>query len=217
MPSYIAPVVQEIIQFYGPLLYEIQKFPNIPAHLAALADKMWTGVQSNQTVVYAEINNYHPDYLGKSIPYLKNVDINKAICKKTIACEHGFKDWASVERLGDLQYDFRFEQAVNLLLAGEFTALQQHIHAHPKLVVQRSSYPHGATLLHYAGSNGVEFWRQQVPYNLPEITAFLLEQGADKTATMRVYGGEHTSLALLLSSAHPYKADIVTEMKNLLS
>ena len=80
----------------------------------------------------------------------------------------------------------------------------------------RSQYGHRASLLNYAGSNGVEFWRQQVPLNLAEIVIYLLEAGADKNATMKVYGGEFNTFELLTTSIHPLRARIMEEMKLIL-
>ena len=64
----------------------------------------------------------------------------------------------------------------------------------------------------YCGNNGVEFWRQQVPLNLKTIILFLLENGANKNATMSVYGGEFDTLSLLTTSAHPINAGILDEL-----
>ncbi len=68
-----------------------------------------------------------------------------------------------------------FEETVDALLSGDFKKFQEHIARQPSLARQHSRYGHGATLLHYAVSNGVELWRQQVPLNLPEMVRYLLE------------------------------------------
>jgi len=59
----------------------------------------------------------------------------------------------------------------------------------------------------------VAFWRQQVPLNLVAITEFLLEAGADRRATMKVYGGAFDTYSLLVTSVHPLAAGILEEMK----
>ena len=86
----------------------------------------------------------------------------------------------------------------------------------PDLIFQKSKFGHQATLLHYVASNGVEFWRQIVPHNLPEMISYLIEKGADKNAKMKVYGGEFSVLPLLESSAHPYAAGIADQMIEIL-
>ncbi len=216
MKIYIPSIVQDLKLFYGELLYDIASFPNIPAHLAALAKYMYKGVKQKQPVIFTEISNYHKDYLGKK-DTINPATFTLADCQQTIANEYGFPNWESVEQLGNLQYDFQFERAVNLLLAGDLDALQQLITSFPYLLTATSLYGHQATLLHYAGSNGVEFWRQQVPMNLPAITSYLLEAGADKNATMKVYGGDFDTYALLVSSAHPKAAGILEEMELMLN
>jgi hypothetical protein len=62
----------------------------------------------------------------------------------------------------------------------------------------------------------VEIWRQQVPLNLPETVSYLLEEGANPGAKMKVYGGEYTAAELLLSSLHPRNAGIFEELRMLL-
>ncbi|WP_378176901.1 hypothetical protein [Aquimarina sp. SS2-1] len=37
--------------------------------------------------------------------------------------------------------------------------------------------------MNYTASNGVEIWRQKTPINLPEMTYFLIDKGADRYAT----------------------------------
>ena len=88
------------------------------------------------------------------------------------------------------------------MLSGDLDSLRRLISEDASLITQRSCYGHRATLLHYCGNNGVEFWRQQVPLNLKDIIHFLIENGADKNATMSVYGGEFDTLSLLTTSAH---------------
>ena len=215
MKLHIPDHVQHLKEFYGALLYNLEAFPNITAHLAALAQRMHEGVKRKEQFILQEISNYHKDYLGK-IDQIDSESFSLAACRQTIANEHGFSDWTAVEQLGNISYDLDFESAVNDLLAGNLTSLEKLISAKPDLLVSRSVYGHNATLLHYTASNGVEMWRQQVPLNLPEITALLLDAGADKAATMSVYNGEFITYELLVTSIHPLKAGIMEKMKSIL-
>ena len=174
MEIYIPPIVQELQTFYGAVLYGVASFPTISSHLTALAQRLWEGVQQQHPAIYSEINNYHPSYLGKSADFLKNIPLTHLDCQQTIASEYGFTNWAAVKQLGDLAYDLNFEQAVNLLLRGDVLALQQLLANFPYLLSATSRYGHQATLLHYVASNGVAFWRQQVPLNLVAITKLSL-------------------------------------------
>ena len=205
----------KLASFYGNLLYQTDQYPLIKIHLTKIADRMLQGVQENKDYVLQEINNYHSDYLGTPIEQLKKIKFTIEDCRTTIANEYGFKNWQIVEQLED-HYDQNFEKAVNFLIDGNFEALKKIIKTNPKLITKKSKYGHRATLLHYTASNGVEMWRQKVPVNLPEMTRFLIKQGADLNAIMHVYGGQFNTLSLLKSSAHPFEAGIGEEMISIL-
>ncbi len=217
MKIYKNKIVEGISDFYGALLFETDRYSTIKDHLAAIADRMWEGIQEKNNVLYHEISNYHPGFLGKTFDELSKTEFTLEDCTATIACEYGFSNWQHLEMaLGETAYNLNFELAVNNLINRNLEALKQQITHYPGLVKQRSQYGHGATLLHYTASNGVELWRQQVPANLPEITVYLLETGADVHAEMKIYGGEYATLALLTSSAHPFDAGVGEEMVELL-
>ncbi|WP_299437654.1 hypothetical protein [uncultured Aquimarina sp.] len=205
----------ELTSFYGNLLYQTDQYPMIKTHLTKIADRMLEGAHNNLNFILQEINNYHPDYLGTPIETLKKNKFTIKDCRATVANEYGFKNWQIVEQLKD-HYDQSFEKAVNFLINGEFEALKKIIKANPQLTTKKSKYGHQATLLHYTASNGVEMWRQKVPANLPEMTRFLIKQGADLNALMNVYGGQFNTLSLLKSSAHPFEAGIGEEMIRIL-
>ena len=210
-PVFRPTIVSELVEFYGGILYAYEQYPNIKDHLEAIALKHFEGVQQKVNCVFVEMNNYNPTFIGRSIEELKANSYSLLNSKNTIAYEYGFKGWQEVSLL-EKQYSIVFEQAVNHLLAGDLDNLSQLVNKDVSLITQRSRYGHGATLLHYCGNNGVEFWRQQVPLNLKTIILFLLENGANKNATMSVYGGEFDTLSLLTTSAHPINAGILDEL-----
>jgi len=216
MKIYKPPVVIELEQFYGELLFPFNTYPKVIDHLAALSKRLYQGIQIKHDPLYVELNNYHKGFIGKSVDELKSMDISVDDCYDVIAQEHSFKNWEELSQHTELEYDFTFELAVNLLLEGNLQGLISILQENPELVNQRSSYGHNATLLHYVGSNGVEFWRQKVPLNLAELTKVILDAGADKNATMKVYNGHFTTIELLTTSAHPYEAGLVKELKLIL-
>lgn len=173
---------------------------------------MHTGIRSQEPCIFSEINNYHPSYLGKSFSELFQIPLNLNDCQVCIAAEYGFGHWTEVEQHAE-PYHHHFEEAVNHLVFGREQELTNLLNEYPNLVHQTSQYGHQATLLHYSGSNGVELWRQQVPMNLPEIVGLLLENGANRHAKMKVYGGEFKTLELLMSSAHPQDAGLVQDLE----
>jgi ankyrin repeat protein len=106
-----------------------------------------------------------------------------------------------------------FEAAVDALVSGNAAALSALLAADPSLVHARSSlHPHRATLLHYIAANGVEDARQITPPNVVALAAMLLRAGADPNALAACYGGECTTLALLVSSCHPAAAGLQSQL-----
>lgn len=208
-------LVEQILKFYGTdLLINFKEVPLVKEYLLALAKRMYEGVQANHSFIFREINNYHQDYLGKPIDELQKMNWTLSDCQQTIANEYGFKNWDAIP--DDLEYDKDFEVAVDYLLIAQFDYLKKCIEKNPELLHRKSRFGHQATLLHYVGSNGVEMWRQVVPFNLVQMTKYLIEQGADKDAKMKVYGGEFSVLPLLETSAHPRAAGVIDEMKAVL-
>jgi len=214
---YQASKVSALHSFYKEALTDYDSFPKIVDHLAHLSEFMLQGLKGNVDAVFSELNNYHSNFLGTPIDQLKERNWELEDCYHCIANEYGFKNWNSVLTNCNIQYNLNFENAVNVLLKGDLFILKSIIKKNPELINMRSQYGHRASLLHYTGSNGVEFWRQVVPHNLLEITKFLLESGADPRTKMFVYGGEFTTRELLVTSAHPIAAGVIDEMKDLFS
>lgn len=67
---------------------------------------------------------------------------------------------------------------------------------------------HRATLLHYVAANGVEGHRQQTPANAAEVATLLLRGGAEVDALADMYGGRHTTLSMVASSAPVARAGL---------
>jgi hypothetical protein len=159
------------------------------------------------------INNNHPDYLGMDTELLKTKKLLEADFLFAILKDHGFDH---IDQVADKELNLTFENAVELLLDGKVEELKTQLKDHPQLIHQSSIFGHAATLLHYTGSNGVEMWRQRVPMNLKAVVQMLLEFGSDKNAFMKVYGGLHSTKALMATSAHPWDAGIDRSILDLL-
>lgn len=216
MDIFIPEIVGRIQDFYGPVLTGRAEYANIAAHLRALSERMWEGVQHGNETVLKEIANYHRDHLGRSAQVLSGLNWTEEDCRQAIADEYGFGRWTDVSMLR-IPYNSAFEDSVDMLVAGDLPGIRSLVNKRPLLPQEKSQYGHGATLLHYAVSNGVEIWRQQVPLNLPDIVSFLLEKGADPGARMNVYGGSYTAAELLLSSLPPRNAGVFEELRTLLN
>ena len=102
----------------------------------------------------------------------------------------------------------RYEAAVDAIVSGDLPALDSLLHDHPALVQARSSRTHGATLLHYVAANGVESYRQKTPPNAVDVAHLLLSRGSEADATAIMYGGDATTMSMLVSSAHPAEAGV---------
>jgi ankyrin repeat protein len=138
-----------------------------------------------------------------------------------IARSHGFAGWPKFSKhLNGLTQKnsavARFEAAADAIIKGDLRTLQRLLRDDPKLVHARSTREHGATLLHYVAANGIEGYRQKTPANIVEITKLLLNAGAKVNAEADVYGGGATTLGLVATSVHPYRAGVQNPLMQIL-
>ncbi len=171
----------------------------------------------------------HPRFLDEKIAWLPkrlpeseilNATLEVADSQLAIARWYCFESWAALaEYVEAVTRDgsavCRFETAVEAVIAGDVGVLRSLLQEHPELVGARSTRVthfdppvHRATLLHYVAANGVEGYRQRTPKNAVEIARTLLEAGADVDALADLYGGQCTTLSLLVSSSHPAAAGL---------
>jgi ankyrin repeat protein len=71
-------------------------------------------------------------------------------------------------------------------------------------------------LLHYVGANGVEGYRQKTPGNAVDVAKALLEGGAEADALADMYGGQHTTMSMLVSSSYPAEAGLQVPLIHIL-
>ena len=138
-----------------------------------------------------------------------------------LARSHGFVTWARfAKHLNGLTEKSsaiaRFETAADAIIKGDIKMLKRLLREDPRLVYARSTREHGATLLHYASANGVEGYRQKTPANILEVTELLLQSGAEVDAEADVYGGGATTLGLVATSVHPFRAGVQNPLLQLL-
>ena len=138
-----------------------------------------------------------------------------------IARSHGFDSWTRFSKhLNGLKKKdsaiARFETAADAIVKGNLEKLKRLLRKDPRLVHARSTRQHGATLLHYVSANGVEGYRQKTPANIVEITELLLKSGAEVDAEADVYGGGSTTLGLVATSVHPFRAGVQNPLMQLL-
>lgn len=193
------------------------------------AEELLAGHRSGDAQAIRVLHEKHPRFLDAEIPWLprtlpdseiRNSPIVLADTQLAIARWYDFRDWAAlaghvtaVTQAGSPV--FLFESAVEAVVEGNEAALKSLLRDHPDLVRARSARithfdppVHGATLLHYVAANGVEGYRQKTPANAVEIAKTLLAAGAEADALADMYGGQCTTLSMLVSSGHPAKAGV---------
>jgi ankyrin repeat protein len=144
-----------------------------------------------------------------------------ADAQSIIARSHGFATWARFSKhLNGLNEKSsaiaRFEAAADAIIKGDIKTLKRLLRDDPRLVHARSTRQHRATLLHYVSANGVEGYRQKTPANIVEIAEVLLKAGAEVDAEADVYGGGSTTLGLVATSVHPFRAGVQNPLLQLL-
>ena len=204
---YVDPKVQKVLNLYADIF--TGDFYSLPVRrqLELQADRLTEAHHNRDDSVCFQIGSWHPELVGKQDHQILDHVFSTDDGRITIAREYGFKNWDDVDVIGDRRSNVKFEKAVNTMLSGNLVLLKGLIEEIPDLISARSQYGHRATLLHYAGTNGVESYRQRVPLNLSEIVDFLIASGADVTSKANIYGGS-TPRELFETSKHSYESNV---------
>jgi ankyrin repeat protein len=183
------------------------------------------------------IRHNHPRFLNAEITWLprnmseaevRSVTLELSDARFTLARWYDFGGWSELAAYVDaVTRDdspvSRFESAVEGVIDGDEASLASLIGAHPELVRARSTRVtkfdpprHRATLLHYIAANGVEGYRQKSPANAVAIARMLLEAGAEVDALADMYGGQCTTMSMLVSSTPPAEAGVQAPLVDVL-
>jgi hypothetical protein len=193
--------------------------PAINAQLSAFADALSAAHAERDRAAEVLVGNWlqaprwQAQSLGTNDALSSPGTLPPRDARLIVARDHGFASWSSAEG----ECDPMFELAVDAVVLGRIQELDRLLVDAPDLISRRSAYGHRATLLHYTAANGVEIRRQVVPTNAVEITARLLDAGADIAATLHAYGGTPDTLAMLRSSAHPRAAGVAADIERALA
>jgi len=203
----------------------------------AQAEQLFEGWRTADADAISLFRQCHPKFLDTHIPWLpkkmsdgeaRAVSIDFADSELAIARWYDFADWARLAEWVEAVTAgnspvYRYETAVEAVISGDAAGLGKALQDHSELVRARSTRvthhdppEHRATLLHYIAANGVEGYRQRSPKNAVEIAQLLLEAGAEPDAPAGMYGGQHATLSLLVSSCHPAKAGVQVGLVNIL-
>lgn len=185
----------------------------------------------------ALVKRKHPRFLDDTIRWLpknlsdaevRSTPFDAADAQFAIARWYDFADWTRLVEHVDAVTDDdspvqRFEAAVEAVVTGDLTTLESLLLQHPDLVLARSARvthfdppEHRATLLHYVAANGVEGHRQMTPPNAVDVARALLRAGAEPDALAHMYGGECTTMSMLVSSCHPARAGVQAALVDVL-
>ena len=175
------------------------------------------------------VRHRHPRFLDSSIPWLpkkmsepelRRATLDVADAQLTVARWYDFADWPRLaEHVEAVTRDgssvSTFESAVEAVTTGDVATLTSLLSDHPELVRARSTRVthfdppvHRATLLHYVAANGVEHYRQHTPDTAVDVATIVLQAGAEVDALADMYGGQHTTMSMLVSSSRPAEAGL---------
>ena len=216
IPIYESKEVADVKRLHADILHHSYLYATVLEQLVLLSENLYKAHKHKRPEVWVEFSNGHPKLLGKNADEVLAYPIKLEDAQIAIARTYGYSDWNHVLDTGDIPFDPDFEQALDFLLSGQKDALRDLLHSHPHLIHQSSVYGHKGQLIHYAGSNGVEIWRQVVPENLVELLDMLCKMGANPNAKHNIYGGQGNLAGLIETSAHPWDAGIGKELLDVL-
>lgn len=205
---YIAAEVQAVMRLHADLLREYPGTMTVFEVLERQAAALLAGHKIDDPAVTIQLRSWLPGFARKSDDEILGAALNHDDMQRAVAREHGFSTWAEVVASSDRTFDAEFERAADAVVGGRLPDLEELIFAHPSLVIDRSPYGHGATLLHYVAANGIETWRQTIPRIAPQIVQYLIAAGADPEATGNFYGGHYAPAPLVETSDHPARAGL---------
>jgi len=208
MNVYIPSVVRDIRECLGNTL-NYKECRNIKEYVERIGDAVWRAVENNDQRTHHFINNYHPSFLSWSWADIVNANFTR---DQALDSSAFYFSYAGLDDVPNEPINGTFESAIDLLLSGDLPRFQALIDEEPNLLNERSQYGHGALMWHYLASNGVEMHRQVVPHNLSEMISWFIDRDIDIVhTTMQIYGGHHTMIDLLTTSAHPKDAGLLDQ------
>jgi len=178
--------------------------------------KAFCARESGDSETVQRVKKYHLRSAELPDSQIASAKFALADAQLVIAREHGFESWPKfakhIEALTRANSTVsQFELAAGAVVNGDVTTLERLLRENPRLIRERSTREHRATLLHYVSANGVEDFRQKTPENAVEVAKILLRAGSEVEAVAACYGGSKT-LDLVATSIHPAHAGVQIEL-----
>jgi hypothetical protein len=201
------------------------------------AEELLEGYKSGDAEAIRCFKQRHPRFmdpktawLPKNVPdsEVRSATLGLADAQLTIARWYDFQSWPALAEYAEAvsregSAVCQFESAVEMVINGDVSTLERLLREDPELVRARSTRlthfdppQHRAMLLHYVAANGVEGYRQKCPGNAADVARALLKAGAEVDAFADLYGGQCTTMALLVSSCHPAEAGVQVALVEIL-
>ena len=201
------------------------------------AARLLAGHQAGDAAVLDFFHHHHPRFLDDTVRWLpkripgseiRATALSVDDAQLTLARGYSYLDWpALVSHVAGIRQANsaiqQFELAAEAVITGDIAALTALLATVADLTQARSARVtchepagHRATLLHYLGANGVEGYRQKSPSNAVEVATLLLKGGALVDALAGMYGGQHTTMDMLVSSTPPAEAGVQIDLINTL-
>jgi ankyrin repeat protein len=193
------------------------------------AAELLAAFRSGDAIASQCFRERHPRFLDAKISWLplnvadselRAAGLEITDAQLALARWYDFRDWTALEAYVEDVTEtnspvYQFESAVEAVIAGDIGKLEALLDEIAELVRARSTRithfdppVHGATLLHYIAANGVEGYRQKTPQDAVDVAKLLLTKGAEVDSLANMYGGQCTTMNLLVSSCHPAEAGL---------
>jgi len=152
MEVYVSPEVAGVEALHPYLKDEAFRALPVREQLEQQAKTVRTAHELGDRRVLMHLRSWWPAAQGKSADDVMLFPVSRDDARLAMAREHGFKNWSSVNEVGDSTADPEFECSLDDLLSGDIDGLLHRLDNRPDLTTQRSHFGHQATLLHYLGA-----------------------------------------------------------------
>jgi Ankyrin repeats (3 copies)/Ankyrin repeats (many copies) len=201
--------------------------PNLD-HLRYQAKDLLKAYAAREPGAAQRIREFHPRFNGAIDAEIFDAQLKLSDAQLAIAREHGFPSWTRLKRriekptaADDLNLPYRdriedvtFRRAVDLLDAGDATALRAHLIEHPNLVHQHvhfegGNYFRNPTLLEFVAENPIR--NGTVPANIVQVAEVILDAGAKQNPSAL-----NETLGLVCSGRVPRESGVQLSLIDLL-